>query len=89
VSIGDGIDLNLADSGDVLRERILKLAALRTPLDAWLDQSNDDVEAHLLDHFLSFGVTSTVGFVLNSGGSKWKRLRNNEGQRENEGVARC
>jgi hypothetical protein len=79
VSIGDGINLNLADSSDVLREKILKLAALRPPLDARLDQSNDDVEAHLLDHFLSSGVTSTVDFVLNSGGSEWKRLRDREG----------
>ncbi|KAK1660225.1 hypothetical protein QYE76_048384 [Lolium multiflorum] len=69
VSIGDGIDLNFADSGDVLREKILKLAALRPSLDARLDQLNEDVEAHLLDHFLSSGVTSTVDFVLNSGGT--------------------
>jgi hypothetical protein len=61
MSIGDGIDFNFADSGDVQRKKILKLATLRPPLDAQLrpDALLDDALLHV--HAIASGVAPVDG----------------------------
>ena len=54
-------ELHFAIPGDVLRKRILKLAAHTPPLDARLGLQNEDVEAHLLHPMVDSGVAPIDG----------------------------
>jgi hypothetical protein len=67
MSIGDGIDLNFANPGDVLRKKILKLATLRPPLDARLlpDALLDDALLHA--HAIASGVAPADGAMMVTG----------------------
>jgi hypothetical protein len=84
----DGIKHEFADTATVHRKGNVKLDCSRAPLDAWLCQQNDDVEAHLLDQTVSSGVVSMVGFVMNSGDGGWMMVRNRGRLRENGWAAR-
>jgi hypothetical protein len=58
---------NFTDSGDLLWNKIVKLARCSPPLDALLLLDDQQSDALLLDNFLELGVTSLDGLDMNSG----------------------
>jgi hypothetical protein len=63
---GDGE--KFADSGEVLRKKLLKLGRFLAPLDACFRTPALRVEAHLLDLRTVAGAAPVVGFFSDSGG---------------------
>ena len=51
----------VADSGDDRRNGGVRFAVPRAPLDVWLDQKKEGIEAHLLDLTLASGVACIGG----------------------------
>jgi hypothetical protein len=88
VLIEDGIDLNFTDSGDVPQKEILKLTALRPPLNARLLPDDQYNEALLLYHATCSGVAPVVGFFLDTGDGYQMVARDREIPRACETVGK-
>jgi hypothetical protein len=59
-----------ADSGEVLREELLKFGRFQAPLDASFRTHALRVEAHLQVHLLDAGVASIDGNMMNAGDAR-------------------
>jgi hypothetical protein len=82
-SIVDGDGREIADSGEVLRKKMLKLGRLLALVDAYFRIAALRVEAHLLDHLPESGAAPIVGFFSVSGGQYMRMVRAGERAREN------
>jgi hypothetical protein len=71
--IGDGGELDFENTEDDRRKGTVKLAQLRSPLDARLLPDAVHVEAHLLDLCTDAGATPVVRFFSNAGGN-WQTI---------------
>jgi hypothetical protein len=78
---GDGE--KFADSGEVLRKKLLKLGRFLAPLDACFRTPALRDEAHLLDLLTVAGAALFVDFFSNSGGQYMRMVRARERAGEN------
>ena len=84
----DGIEHELADTGEVLRKGSIKLGRLKKLLlDSWLEDDQHD-QALILDQTADAEVASSAGFLIDSGEVLLRMARDWMGWRGNGWASR-